>query len=275
VVFSGSLSAPLFRFLFEVDTERQFVVGKEAPALSISRHPINLLMPSMSAWMNKVWNVVRGDPYPVLLSAIALALGLGPGWRFFWTLQFAEYDPTIAVLTATLIALIWTANYTFHAVLDARNREAREDARRRSAKASILAGVVAELEAQYVWLGAVGEQLYHVRIRRLDRPMMAEAQGNAHLFEADEIGVITTLSTHLYTIDSALTKLTDFVSRHVGDDYMNLDVKTIEALAPTDVQHLRRDITACRDNLKAAARLLSPEIYAKSDWARLDQPPAT
>ncbi|HEX9130570.1 MAG TPA: hypothetical protein VF850_15500 [Gemmatimonadaceae bacterium] len=64
--------------------------------------------------MKKIWDAFLANPYPMWLSAIALALGIGPsGLRFLWTLKPAEYDPTIAVLTATLIALIWTANYAY------------------------------------------------------------------------------------------------------------------------------------------------------------------
>jgi hypothetical protein len=222
--------------------------------------------------IRKVWETFRTDPFPIILSGAALGLGIGPGWPFLWTFRLAEYDPTIAVLSATLIALIWTADYTFHAVRDARLREQREDTRRQSAKRSILSGVVAELEGQNAWLEAVGERLYHVRIRRLDRPMIAEAQRNAHLFEADEIAVITTVSSHLVVIDGALTKLTDSVERHVGSDYLNLSPESIEKFAPKDVQQLRADVAKCRDNLRDIARLISPESYARTAWAKLDPP---
>lgn len=70
-------------------------------------------------------NTIR-DVVPFGLSVIALILGIGPGWWFFLTLKPAEYDPTLAVLTATLIALIWTGNYTFHAVQDGRTRDQRD-----------------------------------------------------------------------------------------------------------------------------------------------------
>lgn len=67
--------------------------------------------------MKTMSEAFRTNPYPMWLSAIALALGIGPsGLRFLWTFKLAEYDPTIAVLTATLIALIWTANYAYLAV---------------------------------------------------------------------------------------------------------------------------------------------------------------
>ena|SRR5689334_12608839 len=122
--------------------------------------------------VSRAWSTVRRDWPPFALSALAIALGIGPGWRAASHLTLAEYDPTIAVLTATLVAPIWTADYTFHAVNDGRRREEREEQRRESAKRSILDGVVAELNNSDTWLEQVEEYLYHVRLRKLDRPMM-------------------------------------------------------------------------------------------------------
>jgi hypothetical protein len=217
----------------------------------------------------KIRETVLRDWVPFALSALALILGVGPGWPFLWTFRLAEYDPTIAVLTATLVALIWTADYTFHAVQDSRDRESREAERRESARKSILGGLVAELDAQYTWLGQVSEQLYHVRIS-LDRPMMAEALRNAQLFEGDVIPVISNFNTHFQVIDGALTRLTDYASTMASSDYLLLTPVAIERLAPGAVQSLRENIAILRENIWAGARLLSPETYPRTGWAKLD-----
>jgi hypothetical protein len=225
--------------------------------------------------LNEISETVQRDPVPFVLSAIALGLGVGPGWPFLWTFRLARYDPTIAVLTATLIALIWTADYTFHAVRDGRIREQRESDRRDSARKSILGGLVAELDAQYTWLGQLSEQLYLVRIPRLDRPMMAEALRNAQLFEGDVIPVISNFNTHFQVIDGALTRLTDHASTMAPEDYLLFSPIAIERLAPDAVRSLRESIASLRENIWAGARLLSPETYPRTGWAKLDADSST
>jgi hypothetical protein len=218
--------------------------------------------------VKRILGTIRRDWPPFAVSAVALGLGIGPGWRFLWTLKPAEYDPTIAVLTATLVALIWTADYTFHAVNDGRRREEREEQRRVSAKKSILDGVVSELNSQDTWLEQVDRYLYHVRVRRLDRPMMAEALRNAQLFEAEVIPIISQMSAHFQVIDGALDKLTDRVSR-ARPDYLNYGPEYATVYDREAVNKLRADIGLLRENIRGAAKVLSPEIYGQSNWPEL------
>lgn len=207
------------------------------------------------------------DIVPFGFSVLALVMGIGPGWRFFWTHHFAEYDPTIAVLTATLIALIWTANYTFHAVQDGRSREIRDEERRLSARKSILSGVVAEFEAQDRWLEQVSLQLYHVRIKRLDRPMLAEALRNAYLLDPDVTAMLAALSTTFQAVEGRLEKLTDEM-RRFEPDFMNLGVDRAEILSGEAVKKLRADILRLRKNLDVGSKMLAPEIFATRQLAR-------
>lgn len=209
------------------------------------------------------------DVVPFGLSVLALVLGIGPGWRFFWTLGLAEYDPTIAVLTATLVALIWTANYTFHAVQDERSREAREDERRQSARRSILSGVVAEFDPQDTWLEQVSTYLYHARVRKLDRPMLAEALRNAHLLDPNVTAVLAAISVTFQMIEGQLEKLADEMHR-MQPDFMNQGVDRAEILSGNEVKKLQADIKSLREHLQQGAKLLAPEIFAVTRLARND-----
>jgi hypothetical protein len=209
---------------------------------------------------------------PFLLSAFAIGLGIGPGWIALRHFRLAEYDPTIAVLTATLVALIWTADYTFHAVNDGRRREEREEQRRASARKSILDGVVAELNSSDMWLEQVDKYLYHVRVRKLERPMMAEALRNADLFEDRIIPIISQMSAHFQVIEGAVAKLADTVSR-LRPDYQNMGPETAGVLARESVNKLRSDVYSLRENIREAGKLLSPEIYGQSSWPELGSGP--
>ena len=219
--------------------------------------------------LKEIRNSVRRDPIPFVLSAAAIALGIGPGWPFMWSLRPAEYDPTNAVLTATLVALIWTADYTFHSVRDGRIRDEREDQRRKSAKKSIIVGVAAELEGQYVWLLSVNELLYRARMRRIDRPMMAEALRNTYLLEPIEVALISGLSTHLEVIESLLLSLIDSVSRKLSG-WEDMNPTSIEATEPVAVAEIREDIRGAKESIRNAARVLDPDNYVGTNWARLD-----
>lgn len=70
----------------------------------------------------------RRDRTAAWASVLALLLAVAPGFtERYQKGRWGDYDPTIAVLTATLIALIWTAHYTFRAVRHAPpGRRARE-----------------------------------------------------------------------------------------------------------------------------------------------------
>lgn len=217
----------------------------------------------------EIIETIRRDPAPFILSAAAIALGIGPGWPFLWTLHLAEYDPTNAVLTATLVALIWTADYTFHSVRDGRIRDEREDQRRQGAKKSIIVGVAAELEGQYVWLLSVNELLYRARMRRIDRPMMAEALRNTYLLEPIEVAVISGLSMHLEVIESSLMSLIDSVSRKLSG-WEDMNPKSIETTEPVAVAEIREDIRLAKESIRNAARILDPDNYVGTNWARFE-----
>lgn len=206
----------------------------------------------------------------MVLSFIALALGVGPGWPFLWTGRLREYDPTIAVLTATLIALIWTANYTYHAVLDARERDELESSRRQGARNSLLAGVASECETIDSALEVISERLYHARVLRVERPMFGEVLRNTHLLLELEVGVITKLSMSLALIDSGLADLVNRGARF-RSDYLSMSPSEIEKQFPESVKALRWIIASARQRLPELSKMLSPTMYALSKWKK-EQP---
>jgi hypothetical protein len=217
-----------------------------------------------------MWTTIQADLIPILFSVIGLALGIGPGWSFLWTLKLSAYDPPLAVLTATLIALIWTADYAFHAVRDARRRDAREDNRREATKNAIMGGVFSELLAIYAWLRVVEEDLYHARIWHFDRPMLSEALRSAHLFHEDEIAVLSLLAAQLQIVEGDISRVADSVKR-VTTDYQLLDVAQIAKVAPAAVKQLQWAAMNLRATARSMAKELDPESFVEEEWDKLDR----
>lgn len=222
--------------------------------------------PSIAELLAGLVGLFRTDRAPMLLSVFAFLLGVGQGWSVLWTGRFVAYDPSTGVLTATLIALIWTAYYTNYAVRDAIYRTAQEQTRRKEARVAILAGVAAELENIDTWAEAVSESLYHVRIARIERIMLVEALRNTALLHHGEVALLTSLAVQISMMEGGLAAVMSRVSKTYAEPD-TLSVDAIEKTAPLEVQALRRDITAARKNLAVTAKVLSPEMYPSTKWA--------
>jgi uncharacterized membrane protein (DUF106 family) len=107
--------------------------------------------------------------------------------------RLPAYDPEIAVLTATLIALIWTAYHTFQLVHQAR-LQATQDRRRRTETAKALrSAIVAELEEFQLEL----ERSKALRIpddpTTFPRDQLARALAHPELFRPTDMAVLTKL----------------------------------------------------------------------------------
>lgn len=158
----------------------------------------------MLRFVKKLWQMFRADFFPKVLSVIALALGIGPGWLVFWRPVQVEYDPTIAVLTATLIALIWTAYYTYGVVQRSEFEFGnREDARAR-ARFALLASISAELEHVKNALDVVASLIPSVSAAAwLATPQLSQALTRTDLLKPEESHRLTALSNALRAIASS------------------------------------------------------------------------
>ena len=104
-----------------------------------------------------------------------------------------RYRPDIAVLTATLVAIIWYTRYTFDSLQHQRMRVERELTRRRR---SLSTGALAEVKR----IEGSARQ-YHVRGPRgllsWDRPVTEAALRNIDLFEPETADLLVTYDSRL------------------------------------------------------------------------------
>ena len=116
---------------------------------------------------------------PWVFTATSLALALLPGALALIQGSKSYYDSTLAVLTATLVAIIWYTYFTFETLQHAQTRDAEE---RRRARQSLASGVLAELR----WLEEVLEQVYvegpFVIQDVLEHPLLQQAITQSTLF---------------------------------------------------------------------------------------------
>jgi hypothetical protein len=145
----------------------------------------------------------RKDRTAAWASLLALSLAVAPGIsqrieRGTW----GSYDPTISVLTATLIALIWTAHFTFRAVKHARNAEERDNFRRLSARQSTIAGVMAELDYLQLALEIMHERIAVKKVQFLERPQLRNALARIDLFSYAAAGDLSRFDGFLRQVES-------------------------------------------------------------------------
>ena len=124
-------------------------------------------------------------PYRVALAStgFAVILALLPALTVA-TGASVEYDPTIAVLTATLIALIWTAYHTFQGVQHSRAAAIRADATRDAEAASLMASVSSELQYLAAALKAPNSLAFWTGFDALSHPQLTSALSRPDLFPA-------------------------------------------------------------------------------------------
>jgi hypothetical protein len=145
----------------------------------------------------------RKDRTPAWASVFALILALVPGMvDRYQTGHWDAYDPTIAVLTATLIALIWTAHYTFRSVQHARQAEERENTRRRLARISMAVAVMAELDYLEPSLALMHGRIAVSEVRFLERPQLRNALDHIDLFSSATAGDLSRFDSIIRQIES-------------------------------------------------------------------------
>jgi hypothetical protein len=196
----------------------------------------------------------RKDRTPAWASVFALLLAIVPGViDRYRTGHWDSYDPTIAVLTATLIALIWTAHYTYRGVRYATQAREQADLRRRLTRMSIAAAVISELD----WLG-ISLQLIAMRIetkgvRFLDRPQLRHALESVDLFSSATASKLSEFDAVLRQIESHALL---YAAEHDADEYNALT----HGIGNAGVPVLKRDPQRVDDirRMIAAAETMMP-----------------
>lgn len=115
-----------------------------------------------------------------IASCVGLVLAIAPGIISFARDRQATYDGSLAVLTATLIAVVWYTEFTFEALHHARTQA---DVERKRARTAIATGLLEELK----WLDGILAQIYthgpNSFYDPLAHPMFEAAIAQSALFE--------------------------------------------------------------------------------------------
>jgi hypothetical protein len=206
----------------------------------------------------------RTDKTPAWASILALLVAVAPGLAERYEHgRWGGYDPTIAVLTATLIALIWTAHYTFRAVRHARQAEERAETRRQLARMSIAAAVSAELEWLELSLDIVSGRIETKGVRFLERPQLRIALENLELFSSGTASKMSEFDAVLRQIEShALLYAADHEAAEEAALKHKIGQSGVPALSrdPAWVEDIRRIITSAKAMIPLLKRQLLSEF---------------
>ena len=218
----------------------------------------------MLAPVRGIVRLFREEKTPMWASLFALLLAVWPGfveWRQRGT--WGEYDPTIAVLTATLIALVWTAHYTFRAVRHAKQAEERAEARRRHKRMAIAAAVETELYYLHLSLEVVRVRIETRSVRVLERPQLQQALENLDLFSVDTASKLTEFDSVLQHIEShALLYAADHEAAEHAAATHRMGVVGVPLLNrnPTWVEDIRKMVGGAQSMIPLLKRLLLAEL---------------
>ena len=112
-------------------------------------------------------------------TAASLVLAVAPGFQALRSGLTPSYDGSLAVLTATLIAIIWYTQYTYESLQYAR---ATVDIQRRSARTSLATGLLDELR----WLDGILAQIHShggtATFDPLSHPLLETALAQSSVF---------------------------------------------------------------------------------------------
>lgn len=129
-----------------------------------------------------------GRVIAVLATCTSLLLALFPGVLAMLTGQRAEYDAALAVLTATLVAVIWYTQFTFEALHLARTRDFDK---RQRARRTLATGLLDELS----WLDGLLCQVIqhgpHTFYNPFSHPILEQAIVQNTLFEPETISLLS------------------------------------------------------------------------------------
>lgn len=142
-------------------------------------------------------------------SLAAVLIATAPGLRAFWTFELQEYDGPTAVLTATLIAVIWSAHYTHRSVKHAKEQheytktqDARAEEKYRTARLSLLAAVRSDMDDLGQSMSLL-KMLGFVEARDWLRvPHVDQALARADLLKPDEAVMLAELLAGIRLLES-------------------------------------------------------------------------
>ena len=114
-----------------------------------------------------------------------------------------SYRPDLAVLTATLVSLIWYTAFTFQALAHARSRDALERSTNRRAFATAALAELSWIEPTLIAVSKNGPR--HARSDALAAPALERALNMSGVFEVEAVEQLAHFHVLLRRADSALS----------------------------------------------------------------------
>lgn len=194
--------------------------------------------------------------FAIVATCTAIILSILP--VFFVRHDALEYDPTIAVLTATLIALIWTAYHTFQSVAHSRAAVIfSKHLRTRSREFQYNAVLI---ESHYL------EQAIELMVKDIDaydlhlfaRPRLCEAANKVDLVRVEVGALVSAVDSQLRLIEGNIRLWRD---RRKGRTAVLMDqTSRLEEKIIVDLRRLRSGLLAKLQN--ELQKDASPEVIA-------------
>jgi hypothetical protein len=177
-------------------------------------------------------------------------------WRLFN--GFTAEDFGTGVLTATLLAILWTAHFTFRAVRHARQAEERQALRRTLARRSIATSVMEELDYLRPSLAVMQQRIAVRGIQFLARPQLRHALAHIDLFSSEG-------ATELSRFDSVLRQIESHAALYEADFAAanTIAEKGWVGVIRTDLLDFDRKRVDDIRNLIAAAEKVIPLVHSQ------------
>ena len=144
----------------------------------------------------------RVDRTPAWITLAIVIIGAPILFRRLHRGDFSAADFGTVVLTATLIALVWTAHYTYRSVRQGRQQREQDDLRREFTRMSLTAALGPELDYLQLSLTLVAARIETRGVRFLDRPQLQRALENLDLFPSSTARMLGEFDSVLRQIES-------------------------------------------------------------------------
>lgn len=136
--------------------------------------------------------------FAIIATGAAIVLSILPVFMPHAELQ---YDPTIAVLTATLIALIWTTYHTFQGVAHARTTVSFSKYLRSRSREFLSNAVLIESHYLEQAIDLVVKDIDAYDVHTFARPRLCDAANKPDLARVEAGALITAVDSHLRLIE--------------------------------------------------------------------------
>lgn len=213
-----------------------------------------------AAWWNTT-EPFRLDRTPawITLGIFAVSLPLLV-WRLLH--GFTADDFGTVVLTATLIAILWTAHYTFRGVRHARQAREQDAVAQRLARISMAVAAMAELDWLEPSLVVLETRIDTRRVKFLERPQLRHALENIGMFSSSAASRLSEFDAVLRQIEAQCAL---YGADHEAAEYdaltHGIGVTGVPTLNrnPKWVQDIRQLITAARTMIPILKTVLLAE----------------